>query len=92
MPDENALKCSALNFVDLLPLSSWFSKKMLTSGTHGLPSAFDAAISIAVMKFSRPSLLTMPIGNCEPVKTTGFDRFSSIKLNADALYAMVSEP
>ena len=65
---------------------------MQTSGAQGIPLIFDAAISIEVTKFSRPSLLTMPIGSCEPVKTTGFARFSSIKLNAEALYAIVSEP
>ena len=28
----------------------------------------------------------------EPVNTTGFARFSNIKLNADAAYAIVSVP
>ena len=50
------------------------------------------AISMAVMRFSRPSVRSTPIGIWLPVKTTGFARFSSMKLMADAVYDMVSVP
>ena len=64
-----------------------------TSGTIGVPFGYlAAAISIAVIRFSLPSVRNAPIGNWLPVKTTGLLRFSSIKLNAEAVYAIVSVP
>ena len=49
----------------------------------GFPSICKDAIWIAVIKFSLASVLKSPIGNCDPVKITGFDKFSNIKLIAD---------
>ena len=66
---------------------------MHTSGTIAVPSGFfAAAISIAVMRFSFPSVRKVPIGSWEPVRITGLLRFSSIKLKAEAVYAIVSVP
>ena len=45
-----------------------------------------------LMMLSRPSLRICPSGICEPVKITGFERFSSMKEIADAEYAIVSVP
>lgn len=75
-----------------IPLNKSFSKKIQTSGTNGKPFSLAAAISIAVIKFSFPSVRNIPIGNCDPVRITGLLRFSSIKLNADAVYDIVSVP
>ena len=51
-----------------------------------VPSEFlAAAISMAVIRFSFPSVRKVPIGSCEPVRMTGLLRFSSIKLNAEAV-------
>ena len=51
-----------------------------------VPSGFlAAAISMAVMRFSFPSVRKVPIGSWEPVRMTGLLRFSSIKLNAEAV-------
>ena len=66
---------------------------MLTSGTMAWPSAsFAEAISTAEIRFSFPSVLGTPIGSWLPVNTTGLARFSSMKLRADAEYAIVSVP
>ena len=43
------------------------------------------AISMAVIRFSRPSVRSTPIGIWLPVKTTGLARFSSRKLRAEAV-------
>ena len=51
-----------------------------------------AAISTADMMFSLPSVRGLPIGSWLPVNITGLQRLSSMKLIADALYAMVSVP
>ena len=45
-----------------------------------------------VIRFSFPSVRNVPMGSCEPVRITGFARFSSMKLSADAVYAIVSVP
>ena len=52
----------------------------------------EAAMRRELMILSRPSLRICPSGICEPVKITGFDRFSSINEIADAEYAIVSVP
>ena len=52
----------------------------------------SAASINALSRFSRPSVRGMPIGNWDPVKITGFRRPSSMKLKAEAVYAMVSVP
>ena len=66
---------------------------MQTSGTRGVPSAWcAAAISILVMRFSLPSVRNWLMGNCEPVRMTGFVRFSNMKLRAEAVKAIVSVP
>ncbi len=44
------------------------------------------------MRFSFPSVRSMPMGSCEPVKITGLLRFSSMKLSAEAVYDIVSVP
>lgn len=62
------------------------SKKMHTSGTIGVPSGcLAAAISIAVIRFSFPSVRRVPMGSWEPVRMTGLERFSSMKLRAEAV-------
>ena len=77
----------------LLPRSNWESKNMLTSGTNEWPlSSLAAAISTAEIRFSLPSVLGTPIGNWLPVNMTGFARLSSMKLKAEAEYAIVSVP
>ena len=86
------MKLSALILLVRLPLNRSFSKKIQTSGTTGRPFSLAAAISMAVIRFSLPSVRNMPIGSCEPVKITGLLRFSSMKLNAEAVYDMVSVP
>ena len=68
------------------------SQAMQTSDTTGLPFSFAAAISMAVIRFSFPSVRMVPIGSCEPVRITGLPRFSSMKLNAEAVNDMVSLP
>jgi len=40
---------------------------------------------MAVMRFSRPSVRSTPMGIWLPVKTTGLERFSSMKLSAEAV-------
>ena len=83
--DLKALKLSESTFVALLPLISILSKQMHTSGTRACPSlSFAAAISTDDIRFSLPSVLGAPIGSWLPVNITGFVRFPSIKLRADA--------
>lgn len=53
---------------------------------------FGGSYSMAVIRFSLPSVRNMPMGSCEPVRITGLFRFSSMKLRADAVYAIVSVP
>ena len=66
---------------------------MHTSGTMGLPSLRRvAAISMAEMRFSLPSVRSMSMGSWLPVRMTGLPRFSSMKLSAEAVYAIVSVP
>ena len=80
------MKFSALILVVRLPRISSFSKKMHTSGTIGVPSGcLAAAISMAVMRFSFPSVRRVPMGSWEPVRMTGLERFSSMKLRAEAV-------
>ena len=91
--DWKALNPSELTLVDLLPRMRSEAKQTQTSGTAGLPfSSLAEAISTAEMRFSLPSVRGTPIGNWLPVKITGFVSPSSMKLNADAEYAMVSVP
>ena len=87
------MKPSAFILVVRLPRIRRFSKKMHTSGTAGSPAALRAAaISMDVSRFSLPSVRNCPMGNCAPVMTTGLPRFSSMKLSAEAVKAMVSVP
>lgn len=66
---------------------------MQTSGTMGRPhESLDAAISIDDMRFSFPSVRSMPIGSWLPVKTTGLAMSPSMKLRADAEKDIVSVP
>ena len=44
-----------------------------------------AAISMAVIRFSLPSVRKVPMGSCDPVRITGLARFSSMKLSAEAV-------
>src|SRR5690606_41747689 len=44
------------------------------------------------IKFSFASVRKSPMGNCEPVRITGLFTFFNIKLKADAVYDIVSEP
>ena len=67
-----------------LPRKSLAPNKIQTSGTTALPSMVAAAISKAAIRFSRPSVRMVPIGSCEPVKTTGLVRLFSMKLRAAA--------
>src|SRR5690606_20274020 len=90
--EVNALKCSAEIFVVRLPRYSLYSKYKPTSLTTGWLFSCIPAICIAVIRFSLAAVRKSPMGNCEPVKITGFERFLSIKLNADAVYDMVSDP
>ena len=64
-----------------------------TSGTMVVPSGcLAAAISMAVIKFSFPSVRSLPIGNWLPVRMTGLLKSSNMKLSAEAVKAMVSVP
>ena len=91
--DWKARNTSELTFVDLFPLIRSESKHTQTSGTAGCPSSSLAeAISTAEMRFSFPSVRGTPIGSWLPVKMTGFVSPSSMKLNADAEYDIVSVP
>ena len=56
------------------------------------PSSLAAAISMAVIRFSLPSVRSTPMGIWLPVNTTGLPRFSSMKLRAEEEYDMVSVP
>jgi 23S rRNA (guanosine2251-2'-O)-methyltransferase len=96
---ENSLKEAILFLknsgvkVVLFPLIRRFCIYTDISGTFGRPSEFlSAAISKAVIRFSFASERSLPIGSCEPVRITGFVRFSHIKLNAEAVNAIVSVP
>ena len=91
--ERNALKFSAFIFVVRFPRNRWFSKKMHTSGTIAVPfGCLAAAISMEVIRFSFQSVRNMPMGSWLPVRITGLLRFSSMKLSAEAVYAMVSVP
>ena len=93
MKERNALKPSEFILVVRLPRISLLSKNIHTSGTIGRPLlSVAAAISMLVSRFSFPSVRSLPIGNCEPVMMTGLARFSSMKLRAEAVYAIVSVP
>ena len=66
---------------------------MATSCTMASPLGVMAAATCrAVMRFSSPSVRTSPMGNWLPVMITGLCRFSSMKLSADAVNAIVSVP
>ena len=52
----------------------------------------SAAIITELRRFSRPSVRGIPMGSCDPVRITGFLSPSIIKLNADAVNAIVSVP
>ena len=69
-------------FVVLFPLNSLFSKNIHTSP---MATSSLAAISIAEIMFSLPSVLIIPRGNWLPVMITGFARFSNKKLKAEAV-------
>ena len=87
-----ALKCSAFFLVVRFPLKSVSSKNMHTSGTMGSPFSLAGSNFYRSEQFSFASERIMPMGNWAPVKITGFDRFSSIKLSAEAVCAIVSVP
>ena len=67
-------------FFDLFPLKSLSLKKMQTSGMQKWP-----AIMRDPIRLSKASFLISLKGICDPVIITVFARFSSMKLNAEAL-------
>ena len=84
--DWKASKLSAFALVLRLPRIRREPKKIATSGTMALPSGrFAAAISTAETRFSLPSVRGAPIGSWLPVRITGFERFLSMKLRAEAV-------
>jgi len=85
--ESNASSNDVLTLVALHARRSRSWKKIATSWSVSRQAKINAMI-----KFFLASLYGSPSGICDPVKITGLPRFSNMKLNALAAYAIVSVP
>lgn len=74
-----------IDLVVRLPLISSFSKRYIPRELRGTVRILGSGYFDGGDEVSLPSVRKVPMGSCEPVRMTGLERFSSMKLRAEAV-------